>query len=626
MSERRITVVASELLGRAGTGGAGTADSLLAVALGRNGHRVELLIATGREIGGLSPEWTRIYDEANVTVRVLEPMPHVRPSYLARPFEVFQALREQPPDVVVANDWRGLSYAALRSRELGRALTETAFVIHCHGPSRMLAEFAHKVPDRLARFGQEVTERASIQLADAVVSPSAWLLDWMRARGWPVPENAQVIQYIRQSAALARDPVRAPRADRIRRVAFFGQLREGKGVRIFLSALHGLEPRVLEQVDLLFLGRESRRWTAGVIEDAVGGRVRSVRVEGGLDRDRAIAELVTPGTLAVMPSLLDNSPNTVSECIEHGVPFVATKTGGIAELVAEEDRARVLCEPRVDDLAAALRRALGDEGFAPAGAARDGRDSVDAWLSLVESVAPPPRSSRRPAARVAVVAAGEASGARARLLANSTRSAEVDVIVAASRGQGLARAGSEWVVFLDDDDLPDDEFLDELLVAQASSDADVVTAGVRTASDGTGMLLFLGDPGALGLAENQYGVVGLVRTELAAGQPLLEGREDPEWPLFAGLALAGAKVVSIPESLSAHTGRPGHAADVPGEGLDVLAAFEERGGGELAGLPQLAATLAAANERLATEPPKEALPARTPVRFARRLLRTARRR
>ena len=92
MSERRITVVASELLGRPGTGGAGTADSLLAVALGRNGHRVELLIATGREIGGLSPEWTRIYGEANVTVRVLEPMPHVSPSYLARPFEVFQAV------------------------------------------------------------------------------------------------------------------------------------------------------------------------------------------------------------------------------------------------------------------------------------------------------------------------------------------------------------------------------------------------------------------------------------------------------------------------------------------------------------------------------------------------------
>ena len=61
MKPRRITIVASELLGRAGTGGAGTADSLLAVALGRHGHQVELLVASGRDIGPLSPEWTRSY-------------------------------------------------------------------------------------------------------------------------------------------------------------------------------------------------------------------------------------------------------------------------------------------------------------------------------------------------------------------------------------------------------------------------------------------------------------------------------------------------------------------------------------------------------------------------------------
>src|SRR5262249_57281053 len=68
MSPRRVTVVASELLGRPGTGGAGTADSLLAVALGRRGHDVRLLIATGRDVGPPSDEWARIYDGANVEI------------------------------------------------------------------------------------------------------------------------------------------------------------------------------------------------------------------------------------------------------------------------------------------------------------------------------------------------------------------------------------------------------------------------------------------------------------------------------------------------------------------------------------------------------------------------------
>src|SRR5438034_1734226 len=203
MAGRKVTIVGSELLGRPGTGGAGTADSLLAVALGRHGHQVELLIASGREIGTLSPEWTSIYDSAGVRIRVLDAIAGVGPRYLAPSFEVLNALREEPRDVVIADDWRGLAYLPLRARQTGLALADTAFVIHCHGPGRVLTAFAQKLPDTWERFGEDVMERASIELADAVVSPSAWLLDWMRAHDWPLPDSAQVIQYLRQSAALA---------------------------------------------------------------------------------------------------------------------------------------------------------------------------------------------------------------------------------------------------------------------------------------------------------------------------------------------------------------------------------------------------------------------------------------
>ena len=149
MSARRVTVVASELLGRAGTGGAGTADSLLGVALARHGHDVELLVASGREIGELNPEWMQIYESAGVDVRIIERQSGVLPAYLAPSFEVYEALRERTPEVVIVDDWRGLGYAALRARQTGRALTETAFVVHCHGPGRVLTAFAQKVPDTL---------------------------------------------------------------------------------------------------------------------------------------------------------------------------------------------------------------------------------------------------------------------------------------------------------------------------------------------------------------------------------------------------------------------------------------------------------------------------------------------
>jgi glycosyltransferase involved in cell wall biosynthesis len=602
VTARRITIVASELLGRAGTGGAGTADSLLAIALGRHGHRVQLLIASGREIGKLSSEWARRYEAVGVGIRVLERIPGVSPPYLAPPLEVFHALRAEPPDVVIADDWRGLGFLSLRARQTGLALTKTAFVIHCHGPGRVLTEFAQKVPDTLERFGEDVAERGSIELADTVVSPSAWLLDWMKAHGWPVPESAKLIQYVRESAALGETPERAPRTDRITRLAFFGQLREGKGIRLWLTTLGAIEPHLLDGRELVFLGSDRGRWTSDRIADAldpaVKERVSDVRFETRLEREDALAELRRPGTLAVMPSLLDNSPNTVSECIEQGVPFLSTETGGIPELVAEEDRERVLCAPTTHGLAASLTRALESEtAFAPARPAQEPHESLAAWVELVDEVTPTATRVARPATHVAIVAQGEASTRCAYRLAEATENVEVEITMAESRRDGIARTAADWIVFLDDDDEPDNELVDRLVAAQAASDADVVTTAVRRGADDAGMQLFLGDPGGLGIVENQYGVVGLVRGDLAAAQPLPEGATDPDWPLFARIALAGGRVVSIPEALATHAGAPGNVADVPGEGLAVLEAFEEQRFDGLRDLPQLAATLAAAHSR-----------------------------
>jgi len=553
MTGRRVTIVASELLGRPGTGGAGTADSLLAVALARHGHRVELLVASGRDIQELNPRWRELYTSAGVAIRILERIDGVRPSYLAPAYEVYRALRDRPPDVAIVNDWRGLGFLALRARQTGLALGETAFVVHCHGPGRVLTEFAQKVPDTLERFGEAVMERWSVALADAVVSPSRWLLDWMRGHGWDVPEPARVIQYVRESAALGETATRPDAAAPIERLAFFGQLREGKGIRIFIAALERLDPKLLEGRDVLFVGSETRRWTRVRILDAIAPEVRgrlAVDVLPHLTREDALDELRRRPTLAVMPSLLDNSPNTVSECIEHGIPFLAAATGGIPELVADEDRERVLFRPTVADLADALTRAL--PTFAPARAAQPPEASVEAWLEVVAQAEP------RPAA---------------------------------------AEADDEAVLLCDEGVVPDEGLDAALRRAQAASGADVVTAAVRPADDPDEIQLFLGDPGALGLVENQYGVAALVRRSLLDA----EAREAALWPLLARLTLGGARVVSLPEPLATLDGDPGRAGDVPGHGLAVLEAFEAAPAA-VPDLPQLAATLGAANERLADAP------------------------
>jgi glycosyltransferase involved in cell wall biosynthesis len=598
MTRRRIAIVASELLGRPGTGGAGTADCLLAVALARQGHDVLLLLATGSDIGEPSQDWASVYASAGVRIRVIGQLAGARPAFLRPPLEVFHALRDDPPDLAIVNDWRALGWAALQARAVGVALADTALIVHCHGPARWLAECSRKVPDTVERFGVEVAERASVGLADAVVSPSAWLLDWMRTQAWPVPESSIVIPYVREPTALGSATPQASTGSRVGRVAFFGPLREGKGIRLHLAALDALDPALLAGVELLFLGPETRRWTperiANSLSSAVTGRVSGVRIETGLDRTTALQELRQPGTLSVMPSVLDNSPNTVSECIEQGIPFISTRTGGIPELVREEDRDRVLCEPTPAALAAALTSALSSpNAFEPARSAHDPAESLRAWLELVEAVTPSAHVRARKATRVSLVSADEYS---ARRTAGRTRTVEVEVVPAATRRDGLSRASAEWVVFLDRDDNPDETLVDRLVQAQAASGADVVTCAVRPGGRPGDIQLFLGHPGSLGLVENHYGVLGIVRRALLDDTALPENGADPDWVLFARLALRGARIVSIPEPLSVHQGSPGTVGDVPGDGLTVLETFEACDT-YLRDLPQLAATLAAANAR-----------------------------
>jgi glycosyltransferase involved in cell wall biosynthesis len=481
MTPRRISVVSNELLGVASTGGPGTADSLLAVALGRRGHEVQLLVAPGRDVSGLSPEWKRRYGEANVRVVHVSERVVVRPSFLAPAAHVYETLRDDPPDVVVADDWRALAWAALRSRQLGRAFPDTAFIVYSHGPARVFAEAARKVPDTVDRFGEELAQRACLELADALVSPSEWLVRWLREHEWTIPRSARVIQNLWQSTALDESAEAAEPAP-IHRLAFFGQVREGKGVRLFIESVRSLPPGL----EVLFLGH-SRNWTSERLQQAIG---RQVRLEPNLDRDAALAELKQPGTLAVMPSLLENSPYAVAECIEHRIPFVATGVGGTPELVAAEDRGRVLCEPTAAALTAAVTNAL--QAPAPAGPARPPGDSLTSWLELVETIEPAQRTSS-------------------------------------------TAAGGDWASF----GSPDPELFAALAAAQAASGAGVVTTGVQ---EGDAVRLFLGDAGPLGLVANHYGTVGIVRGSASA--------EESPWVLCARQAAAGAEVVSIPEPLA----------------------------------------------------------------------------
>jgi glycosyltransferase involved in cell wall biosynthesis len=575
--------VADELLGYAGNG-IGTTTTFVSLALARQGHDVEVLFAGPPPSAPAAPEWQRLYDSAGVRVREVPPAAErVEPGHFARARAVEAALRADPPDVVVVQDLGAPAYTAICLRSLGLAFEDTLFVAFCHGTRQWITDVNRKVRVLPGAHAVTVLERASIELADVVVSPSAYLVDWMRRAGWRLPERTFVIPHVSRAGATGAPPPAPPvAAGRVERVAFFGRLEDRKGVRPFLEALNALEPELLAQVEVEFIGRPTPPWpverVGGLLADTTRAALRRLSFETALDQHEALARLRRPGTLAVMPSFEENSPNTIYECLENGIPFIAGDVAGIRELVATEDHTRVLCEPTEERIADALRRALtGSDALRAARPAFDDADSLRRW-EQVFSFRPAPFPQAR---------------------------AVPPVDVLRDRSAALAQAQGEWLVLLDEDDVPDGALLETLSRAQQVSEADVVSCGLRLA-DGS-VHLFPGEPRALGLLSNGYGTVALIRRALLDGAAV-----DADWPLLAKLSVSGAKIVSVPLPLVSRATRPSTLQTHPEEALRVVKLFERA-------LPHNLQLLAELVPRLAAEPERTS---QAPARgFARRAAR-----
>jgi glycosyltransferase involved in cell wall biosynthesis len=600
---RRVTVVAHELRGFHPVGGMGTATTFLALALARLGHSVEILLGKHAP-QSIDPTWRSLYDDAGIGIR---PVPRtakvVEPWHFAHAHAVSLGLQESPPDVVVAHDFGAPAYTALRLRQAGIAFDNTLFVVYCHGPRRWIADINSNVAigDLPTVLGVSVLEQAAVELADVVVSPSAHLLAWMNERGWRLPEQALVIPYFTRAEATGKPADASSRQDggQIRRLSFFGRVDERKGVKLLVEALNGLDPARLDGLELEFVGKTTSLWprarVLSLLSDATKRALAGVSFMGDLDQPQALARLKRPGTLAVIPSLHDNSPNTIYECLEERIPFIASNTGGAPELIVPEDHGDVLFDPTPEALASVLERVLasGNVPALPRRAFAAGT-ATDRWAEVL-AVRPQPRGASVTTGEAvdAVVVRRASQDALLRCVAalGDQTHDRVETIVADTRQEGLEQGGAPYVLFLDEDDVPDPDLVKTLLAARAATGADVVTCGLQLEDR---LRFFAGDPRGLGAVTNAYGNIALFRREvLEAVPPPARGARDADWPVLAGLAAAGASLVSVPAALVGRAAAPGSAEDDPAAALAVVQQLERALPDPLRDAARIAAGLAA---------------------------------
>jgi len=271
--------------------------------------------------------------------------------YLRLPFVVAQELRRFRPDAVVVQGAHETALALL-GRSLARASSPVVLDLHgdWRAPTRLygspLRRLLNPVADRVALWG--------LRQADAVRTVSAYTTSLVRALGRE--PSAEFPAYMDFAAFAERPPLPLPERPR---ALFVGVLERYKGVDVLAAAWRSAAER-LPGATLHVVGRGSLADVVRRLADELPGRVEW---DDGLTSPQ-VAQALDRATLLVLPSRSEGMGRVLVEAFCRGRPVVATRVGGIPDVV-EDGAQGILVPPRDPDaLAEALVRVLGDRALA----------------------------------------------------------------------------------------------------------------------------------------------------------------------------------------------------------------------------------------------------------------------
>ena len=150
-------------------------------------------------------------------------------------------------------------------------------------------------------------------------------------------------------------------------IVFFGRLETRKGLELFCQAITlllgegGTRP-----CRIAFLGKIGEVAGASAlahIAEASATWGIPWMIRNDLDTEGAKGFLAKPGRLAVIASVIENSPYTVLECLAAGQAFLAADVGGVRELIDVRDQAHVVFE-RTPEPDGQIRLQLAELDFA----------------------------------------------------------------------------------------------------------------------------------------------------------------------------------------------------------------------------------------------------------------------
>lgn len=354
----KYCIVTNELVEFHQNGGLGTATSGLIHALAAKGVDIDVLYTARLDLKTESVRAgiAKLGKRGINFIALQEAMPSEWMDTARKiSYACYWVLRKAAYDVIHFNDYLGNAYYTAQARRTGTALKNSTIFVTVHGPTRWAMGIDERPIANLDLQEVSFLEFRALEFADVVLGVSQHLIGWLKEHEVKLPKHTYVHKNILPDspAATNSEPLKPKQ---LTNVAFFARQDVRKGFLIMLDAIRTVA-KALPHVRFTFVGKFSRiagEHSGAMALDVLSDVPNIVEFRHEYDRDKALNFLRTRGTLAVIPSLDENSPCTVIECITAGVPFIASSVGGIPELVANEFQEKHLFKPNAASLASAI--------------------------------------------------------------------------------------------------------------------------------------------------------------------------------------------------------------------------------------------------------------------------------
>lgn len=631
----KVAIVTPELPGMTPSGGIGTFVWHFSRLLRGAGEDV-LVILTQHARALNSSSLTR-YEQVGIQVRTVDPKTFQRPAvgawdFVSRSHGVAEAIPADT-DIVYVQDWLGDGFVPLRLARQS-AGSRPVFVNVLHSPTAWIREAMCEYPRHVLQdMSRDFAERYVAEHADFVASPSAYMLDWVREQGWVLPpqDRTVVLGYPFMHAGESPRSLAKPELTHISRIAFLGRYEVRKGIDLFVRAvnrLHRLSPERMTGVqEIAFVGPEGNvgRMPPRKAKRMLAHTGKAVRFHQQLDTAQMLAllEQWAGNTLVVIPSLDDNYPYVAIEAsLVPGLNILCARTGGIPEILPSAGSDTFFApyeEPLANSIGARLAAGLRPPDALPR---YEWQRHNDQWIGFHNRVATAVSASRQPRTTVApanpqvdvcipcfnhgrylpqllnalakqtvaprsvTVIDDNSTDAesRAHFADLSQRYADrqwrFDILdtnsgVSAVRNAAAAKGNSEYLLFLDSDNVPVPQMIERYLTAIAASGDDCFTCyftaftgsepPFTTQPDGNGItptvrprysFLPLGACTTLGLLDNFFGDANFI-VRRSVFEHLGGFCEDDAWryathedyDFLLRLVLGGYRLDVVPEIL-----------------------------------------------------------------------------